>query len=83
MILLFEFSTVTYYGIALLIFGIAVKFLLSYRKFQRRGVAGLQHFSNYWKGVLIITLEKFAGISSLFIILLGLVLVFLELFNNR
>ncbi|MFA6151991.1 MAG: hypothetical protein WC716_11765 [Chitinophagaceae bacterium] len=37
--------------------GLLIRFIIGYRRFNRRGVAGLQQFDSYWKAILITTLE--------------------------
>lgn len=41
----------------LLLMGIALRLIIGMRKFNRRGVGGLQHFSNYFIGLITLLVE--------------------------
>jgi len=55
--------------------GLAIRYIISRRRFNRRGVAGLQQFSSYEKWWLVTRIEalfKFLGLLS---ILAGILLL--------
>lgn len=62
------------FGIALIIIGFLVRTLISRRRFNRRGVAGLQLFSSYTKWLITTRLESLFNIIAFLLILAGIVL---------
>jgi putative heme iron utilization protein len=51
-------------GIILLVSGLVIRYFINRRRFNRRGVGGMQHFKNYEQAWLITLLEKvFMGLS--------------------
>jgi uncharacterized protein YneF (UPF0154 family) len=61
-------------GWILLVAGILGKYLIARRRFSRRGVGGLQHFSSFEKGLFISGIEKIFSLLS-FLFILGGILV--------
>jgi hypothetical protein len=57
------------FGIGVLLTGIIINMIISKRRFNRRGIAGLQLFSSYTKWLITTRLESlFNFIAYLFII---------------
>jgi hypothetical protein len=81
--LLFILTAVSIYGLVLLSTGIGLRILIEKRRFERRGFAGLQHYSNYWAGLLTTILESLGAILSLLMMLGGAMLLIVELYNAR
>lgn len=81
--LLFSLTTMSIYGLVLLAAGIALRMAIGKRRFDRRGFAGLQHYSSYWTGLLTTVLESLAAIVSALMILGGAVLIIIELYNTH
>ncbi|MBS1631593.1 MAG: hypothetical protein JST10_03365 [Bacteroidetes bacterium] len=58
---------------ALFFIGLAVKLFIGMRRFNRRGVGGLQHFNNYFIGLITLFLEWILKWTSTIMMLWGLV----------
>lgn len=56
--------------------GIAIRFLIGRRKFNRRAVTGVEQFSSYGKSVAVSWLEKLFKVIGLALMLLGLILIY-------
>jgi hypothetical protein len=54
---LFHHTDPKFYGILFLLIGLLIRYSIGRRKFNRRGIGGLQQFSNYEKAVTITLLE--------------------------
>ncbi|MCE7044440.1 hypothetical protein [Dyadobacter sp. CY312] len=76
------FSTVQVVGFVLLLTGLFVRLLIGKRRFDRRGVGGMQHFRSYWTALILTFIEWVAGIVSLMMILSGLLLLLVECYNH-
>lgn len=64
-----DFTVITI-SIILLLISIVIRYIIKRRRFNRRGVAGLQHFKNYEQGWIIALVEKtLMGLSFVMIIL--------------
>ncbi|ACT93581.1 hypothetical protein Dfer_2363 [Dyadobacter fermentans DSM 18053] len=83
MILAFNITSVMMYGFVLLATGIAIRFVVNRRRFNRRGIGGAQFYDSYWSSVLISTLEGLSMLASAGCIVVGLLLFFIELFNSH
>jgi len=55
--------------------GLAVRYIIGRRRFNRRGIAGLQLFSSYEKWWLITRVERLFNFLALLAILAGAVLL--------
>lgn len=66
----------TIYAIILLCIGSALRYLVRKRRFDRRSIAGLQHFKSYKQALLITAFEKVIDIFSILLII-GAVVLFL------
>ncbi|WP_339880810.1 hypothetical protein [uncultured Algoriphagus sp.] len=62
-------------AITLMLFGFAIRYWIGKRRFERRGIGGLQHYSSYSKALFISALERFANILSVPMILGGIFLL--------
>lgn len=62
------------FGWILLVTGIIVKYFIARRRFSRRGVGGLQHFSSFEKSLFITFIEIVFNLLS-FLFILGGILV--------
>lgn len=58
--------------IGLLLMGIALRLIIGMRKFNRRGVGGLQHFSNYFIGLITLFVEWVLNCMAYALIVWGL-----------
>jgi len=69
-------------AIVFLLLGFLLRYWINRRKFNRRGVAGLEGFSSYEKAIAIQFLERLGKILSIFLILIG-ILFFYGYYRNR
>lgn len=76
-----DFTAVQILGSVLLLIGFIIRLFIGKRRFDRRGVGGMQHFQSYWTALILIFFEWIAGIVSLMMILLGLLLLLVEYYN--
>ncbi|MGF7072365.1 hypothetical protein [Mucilaginibacter sp. 3215] len=53
----------TIYAIILLLIGLLLRYLIGRRRFNRRNIAGLQHFRSYSQALFITTFEKLLNLS--------------------
>lgn len=70
----------TIIAIAFIGLGLFIRYHIGRRRFNRRGVAGLQHFPSYGKALVISTIERlFSGIAYA-LLLAGVMLLAVEQF---
>jgi hypothetical protein len=62
------------FGVLLFIIGLVIRYLINRRRFNRRGVAGLQHFSTYESANLNQFIEGIGMIIALLFILGGVII---------
>jgi hypothetical protein len=56
-------------AITLLAIGLSIRYIIGKRRFNRRGVAGLQHFKSYGVALFTMTIERIVNmIATLMII---------------
>ncbi|WP_130855623.1 hypothetical protein [Olivibacter jilunii] len=75
---LHDLIPIQYQGIIPLAIGLLVRLIIGYRRFNRRGVAGLQHFNNYFVGLLVTFVEWLFSLAAWIAILWGLFLLLTE-----
>lgn len=71
-------SHIQVYGIVLLIFGFLVRYIIGRRKFNRRGLAGLQEFKSYGWAVIVTAMETILNWIGNFCILFAIFLLLLD-----
>jgi hypothetical protein len=76
------FTTVQILGAVLLLTGFILRLFIGKRKFDRRGVGGLQHFRSYWAALILTFFEWLASVVSTLMILSGLLLLLVECYNH-
>jgi hypothetical protein len=74
-LLIIQHNSITLHACILLGLGLAVRYIISRRRFNRRGIAGLQLFSSYEKWWLISRIESLFNFLALLAILAGLFLL--------
>ena len=74
-LLIIQHNHLTLHAIILIGIGLAIRYIISRRRFNRRGVAGLQLFSSYEKWWLITRVERLFNFLALLAILAGAVLL--------
>ena len=52
--------------------GLAIRLFVRMRQFNRRGLGGLQHFNNYFVGLITLAIELVLKWSALALLLWGL-----------
>jgi hypothetical protein len=67
-------------GILLTAIGLFIRYHISRRRFNRRGIAGLQHFSSYGKALMITTIERLFSLIARLCLLAGMLLLAVEAF---
>lgn len=74
-----------YFGIIILLVGIALRYWINRRRFYRRNAAGIEGFSSYEKAVIVRILEKFGKLIAWVFILFGLLMgiVFYRSINKK
>lgn len=76
-------STTQIFGILLLLTGFIIHLIVGKRRFDRRGVGGMQHFRNYWTALIVTFFEWLVSVASKLLILSGLLLLLVECYNSR
>jgi membrane protein YqaA with SNARE-associated domain len=77
-----DFTRVQILGSVLLLIGFIIRLFIGKRRFDRRGVGGMQHYQSYWVALIIIFFEWLVSIASLLMILSGLLLLLVEYYNG-
>jgi hypothetical protein len=83
MALLISITPVISYGIILLLIGVGTRIFVGRRRFNRRGYGGAQLYTSYWSAVLVSTVEGVLMIISALSIVVGVLLILVELFNQH
>ncbi|MEO8949926.1 MAG: molybdenum ABC transporter permease [Mucilaginibacter sp.] len=66
----------TIYAIILLVIGLTLRYIISKRRFNRRGIAGMQYFKSYSVALVTTIIERIVNfIAALMII--GAIILFL------
>ena len=76
-------SSVQIAGFISLLTGLFIRLFLGKRRFDRRGVGGMQHFRSYWVALIMTFLEWLASLASVLMILSGLLLLLVECYNRN
>jgi len=58
-------------GIVLIAIGLLVRYHISRRRFNRRGIGGLQHYSSYRRAMVTSVLETVVMFTGTFLIIAG------------
>jgi hypothetical protein len=73
--------TVTALGAVLTACGLALRLMIAKRRFDRRSPAGLQRFKSFWSALIISFLEYVAVGVSVLLMLAGILLLLVGLYN--
>ncbi|SFB35616.1 hypothetical protein [Algoriphagus aquimarinus] len=73
--MILEDLIVTVLGGALVLSGFAIRYWVGRRRFERRGLGGLQHYSSYSKALVVSTIERIANLLTIPMILGGIFLL--------
>jgi hypothetical protein len=63
------------YGIGLILLGIIIRYFIERRKFNRRGMGGLQHFSGFGIALVITILEWLGKWIANIMIIAGIIML--------
>jgi hypothetical protein len=77
-----DFTTVQILGSVLLLTGFIIRLFIGKRRFDRRGVGGMQHFQSYWVALILTFFEWLVSIASMLMILSGLLLLLVDCYNS-
>jgi len=66
----------------LIAIGLFIRYHIGRRRFNRRGIGGLQQFSSYGKAVCITAIEKLIRFIGTLCLLAGLFLIAIAVFNH-
>ncbi len=69
-------------GLTLTSTGLLLLFIVGRNRFNRRGVGGLQQYSNYMRGLLVTFLEKIAKLIGMLFLFCGVLLILLYLLGT-
>lgn len=69
-------------GLILLVIGLFIRYQIGKRRFNRRGMAGLQQFSSYGRAVLTTLLERLILFIGNLCLLAGMLLLAVAGFNH-
>jgi len=70
-------------GLLLIAIGLFIRYHIGRRRFNRRGMAGLQQFPTYGRAVLVMLMEWFILFMGNLCLLVGLFLLVLAGFNHH
>jgi hypothetical protein len=73
---------IKFLGWIMAVIGLVIRYMISRRRFYRRGIGGLQHFSSYEKGLFVTFVEKIFGLLA-YLLLLGAVLALGFFYSNK
>lgn len=76
-------GTISILGWIALVLGVAIRYIIERRKFNRRGVAGLEGFSSFEKAVGTKLTEKLFNLIAVILILGGVLLLLLSWYDSR
>ena len=80
---MFGISTVSLYGFVLIIAGLALRLQINRRRFNRRSPAGLQQYPNYWIALFTTFMESIVSIVGYLMIIIGLILLLIQWYNQH
>lgn len=73
--LLSSLTRIQTHGIYLAIAGLVIRFIVGRRRFNRRGIGGLQHFNSYLVALIVMTIEWLFNLAGLLAIIIGVFLL--------
>lgn len=76
-------NNVQLYGAFCVAIGGLLWLLVQHRRFNRRGLGGLQHFRSFWIALLMTVLEWLVMAVSVFALLFGMFLLLLGLYYGN
>lgn len=58
--------------------GISIRYIIGKRRFNRRGVAGLQYFKSYDSALITVFIERLVNIIAILMIIFAIVLYLIK-----
>jgi len=68
----------TIYAIMLLAIGLELRYIICKRRFNRRGIAGLQLFKSYGVALIVMFIEKLVNIVAILTIIVAIFLYLIK-----
>jgi uncharacterized membrane protein len=78
-----QISKVQVYGIILLIIGVAIRYFINRRRFNRTNEAAVQIFKSFEHKTFIRPLESIFKLIAMALILFGFLLIAIECYNRK
>lgn len=69
-----KYTTANIYGLILFGLGVVICWVIGIRRFNRRGVGGLQHYNSYAQALITITIERIVKLMGIAAIIIGAIL---------
>jgi len=73
----------TIIGVALMLTGLVVRMAISRRRFNRRGITGLQLFRSFWHWRITTLIESLLNFTATLMILAGIFLTACGIYSNH
>ena len=73
----------TIIGVALMVTGLVVRTLISRRRFNRRGITGLQLFQSFWHWRITTLIESLLNLIATLMIFAGIFLTACGIYSNH
>jgi hypothetical protein len=74
--LIYHTNHLTLYAIILFAIGLTLRYIIGKRRFNRRGMAGMQYFKSYGVALITIIIERVVNIIAVLMIM-GAIILFL------
>ena len=78
-----DITNVQVYGTIILIAGLALRYLMYRRRFNRNNAAGVQQFRNFEHKSVVQPFEKLMKVIAMALILFGAFLLIVEWYNHK
>jgi hypothetical protein len=78
-LLFLPISQSNYYSILLFVLGLFIRYQIGRRRFNRRGVTGVQLYSSYFKGVVTTILETLLNLLGALCIVIAIIFLIIHL----
>jgi hypothetical protein len=77
-----HYSLVIPCGFLLIAIGLVIRYQIGRRRFNRRGIGGLQHFDGYGRGLITTIIENFINLMGTLILRAGIFLLVIAGINH-
>ena len=69
---------ITLDAVVLVAIGLILRYFIGKRRFNRRGIAGMQYYNNYKQALITTTIERLANIIASLLIVAGIILYLIK-----